>query len=372
VDGDGNRVKGTVGSTTTVYIGNYFEWTGSTMKKYYYQGSFRVAMRTGTSSPQYLLSDHLGSTEFTLSSSGTKQAELRYKAWGETRYTYGSTPTTFRYTGQRQESSLGGVEGLYYYGARWYDSSLGRFNQADTIVPDPYNPLDWDRYSYVRNNPVRYTDPSGHCIGVLAIVCVVVGGILLFGLLPGDSRIYESSPSQDPVLQLLLGLTLLSGGGGFPTLGRYLMQDGDPSNEIVALNQSTSQNANISTSSVTLSEEMVQSYAGISTINPTSQEVVLGLYRNGQGYTAMAEARGASYLNMPADLYSTITSTEFWKVNQQFLQNAINKDKIFILETPFSEAIKLTSTYLYQELIYLLSHGYEYVVEDGVEKLVPK
>jgi YD repeat-containing protein len=37
-DGDGNRVKGVVDSITTVYIGNYFEWTGSTstIKKYYY------------------------------------------------------------------------------------------------------------------------------------------------------------------------------------------------------------------------------------------------------------------------------------------------------------------------------------------------
>jgi hypothetical protein len=34
--------------------------------------------------------------------------------------------------------------------------------QADSIIPDPYNPLDFDRYSYVRNNPVCYSDPSGH------------------------------------------------------------------------------------------------------------------------------------------------------------------------------------------------------------------
>jgi hypothetical protein len=199
-----------------------------------------------------------------------------------------------------------------------------------------------------------------------------VGGALLFGLLPGDSRIYESPPGHDPVLQLLLGLTLLSGGGGLPTLGRYVMQDGDPTNEFVALNQSASQNVSVGNSGVVLSEELVQSYAEISTINPGSQEVVLGLYRAGQGYTAMAEARGASYLNMPIDLYNKIASTDFWKVNQQFLQNAIDKGKIFILETSFSEAIKLKSTYLYRELEYLLTHGYEYVVENGVEKLVPK
>ena len=33
---------------------------------------------------------------------------------------------------------------------------------TNTIIPDPYNPLDWNRYSYARYNPVKYTDPTGH------------------------------------------------------------------------------------------------------------------------------------------------------------------------------------------------------------------
>jgi hypothetical protein len=49
-----------------------------------------------------------------------------------------------------------------YYGARYYDAALGRFVQADTIVPNPANPQDLNRYAYVRNNPLRYTDPSGY------------------------------------------------------------------------------------------------------------------------------------------------------------------------------------------------------------------
>ena len=41
-------------------------------------------------------------------------------------------------------------------------SYLNQFTQPDTIVPDPSNPQDWNRYSYVTNNPVKYNDPSGH------------------------------------------------------------------------------------------------------------------------------------------------------------------------------------------------------------------
>lgn len=42
-------------------------------------------------------------------------------------------------------------------------SYLNHFTQPDTIVPDPGNSQDYDRYAYARNNPIKYTDPSGHC-----------------------------------------------------------------------------------------------------------------------------------------------------------------------------------------------------------------
>ena len=47
-----------------------------------------------------------------------------------------------------------------YYGARWYDPSLGRFTQADTIIPEGVQ--GYDRYAYTNNNPINYVDPSGH------------------------------------------------------------------------------------------------------------------------------------------------------------------------------------------------------------------
>ena len=97
---DGNRVKSVLNGVTTYYVDTHFEWTGSTstMIKYYYAGGQRVAMRVGSNAPSFLLGDHLGSTAITASSTGSKVAELRYHPWGGTRYTSGTTPTSYQYT----------------------------------------------------------------------------------------------------------------------------------------------------------------------------------------------------------------------------------------------------------------------------------
>jgi RHS repeat-associated protein len=199
----------------------------------YYSGSTLVAMppkitagdRTGSSTLNYMLGDHpslslgtgLGSTAITTDSNGEYFAEIRYYPWGTERYTYGTTPTSYHFTGQRLEDDIG----LYYYGARWYDPSIMRFVQPDPIIPRigeggslngigyvpyenysalvvdyhetqfleqlnsenriklqnqqvslspvPKNVQAFDRYAYSLNNPVKYTDPSGHCIWDLCI-----------------------------------------------------------------------------------------------------------------------------------------------------------------------------------------------------------
>ena len=171
----------TSGGTTTVYIGNYFEWTGSTatMKSYYYAGGTRVAMRTGTpvaGTVNYLLGNHLGSTSLTLDSVGNRlntNMELRYYPYGVPRYTAGTTPTTFNFTGQRKDSG----SGLLFYAARWYDPVVGRFLQADTIVPSPGEPQSLNRYSYVGNRPTVYRDPTGHMACGDTDNCAGGGGI---------------------------------------------------------------------------------------------------------------------------------------------------------------------------------------------------
>jgi RHS repeat-associated protein len=62
------------------------------------------------------------------------------------------------FTGQREMVGLV----IYHYNARFYSPYINQFLSADTIVPNPPNPQDLNRFSYVRNNPLKYTDPTGH------------------------------------------------------------------------------------------------------------------------------------------------------------------------------------------------------------------
>jgi RHS repeat-associated protein len=156
-DGDGKRVLSIEGGTTTVFIGNYFEWTGTAANavRYYYAGTTRLAMRRGSGNVTWLLGDHLGSTS--VSYDGTNELHQGYKPWGETRF--GGVPTGYQFTGQYRQASLG----LDFFNARWYDSTLSRWISPDSIVPLAIQGTQaLDRYAYINNSPVNYNDPSGH------------------------------------------------------------------------------------------------------------------------------------------------------------------------------------------------------------------
>ncbi len=125
--------------------------------KYYTFGGQKVAMRQG-SEVYYLGGDHLGSTSLTTDSTGGVVSEVRYRPYGEVRWSNGTSVTDFGFTSQRNEASFG----LLDYNARYYSAVLGRFVSPDSIVPDPSSSGGFNRYRYTRNNPLRYTDPSGH------------------------------------------------------------------------------------------------------------------------------------------------------------------------------------------------------------------
>jgi RHS repeat-associated protein len=108
----------------------------------------------------YYLGDHLGSSNVMTDRNGVVVEHYEYSAFGLSKC--GGSGSAFqvsnRFTGQIADEETG----LYYYNSRYYDPVLGRFIQADTIVPGAANPQNLNRYTYVNNNPLKYIDPSGH------------------------------------------------------------------------------------------------------------------------------------------------------------------------------------------------------------------
>jgi RHS repeat-associated protein len=160
-NGDGNRVKKIVRGSpdeTTLYVNKYYEKniTNSEVTTSYYLGSKLIAQRKGTTL-SYVLQDHLGSTSATASDAGVGTSTITYFPFGSVRATTGTVPTDKKFTSQRLDQT-----GLYFYNARYYDATIGRFISADTIVSDIFNPQTLNRYSYCINNPLKYVDPSGH------------------------------------------------------------------------------------------------------------------------------------------------------------------------------------------------------------------
>jgi RHS repeat-associated protein len=106
---------------------------------------------------RFVHQDSLSSTSLTTSSNGDVVASVKYFPFGGTRSQSGTLDTDKLFTGQRLDDT-----GLYYYNARYYDATIGRFIRADTIVQNYMNPQTLNRYSYCLNNPLKYVDPSGH------------------------------------------------------------------------------------------------------------------------------------------------------------------------------------------------------------------
>ncbi len=108
---------------------------------------------------------------------GSVVQRFDYAAFGSETFALNpNLPFDPRFTGQTYDLDTG----LYYYRARYYDPALARFISPDTMVPDPTTPHSYNRYTYVRNNPLRWVDPSGHT-----------------DLQPGDPVDYDKFPSFD-------------------------------------------------------------------------------------------------------------------------------------------------------------------------------
>jgi len=166
-DADSERLSKvtTVGaaSSTTICLNNLWEETlDGAVKRYYALNGQTIAVRDSAmgDAVSYLHGDQLGSVGLATTTSGQASAQF-FKPWGTSRGG-GIGATSLNFTRQHLDST-----GLLYYHARYYDPALARFLSPDTVTADPGDPQQLNRYSYVRNNPVRYNDPSGHCLGWL-------------------------------------------------------------------------------------------------------------------------------------------------------------------------------------------------------------
>ena len=92
-----------------------------------------------------------------LTKDGQAVASSRYNLYGARKTSTDTTGNPFAYNGEARDDT-----GLDYLRARYYDSQGGTFLTEDSYPGEETDPLSQNRYSYVQNNPVNYTDPSGH------------------------------------------------------------------------------------------------------------------------------------------------------------------------------------------------------------------
>jgi RHS repeat-associated protein len=162
--------------TTTLYFdafGVHAELvTNATLqwKDYLMVGGALIGMRTvqsGGVTTRYFHTDNLGSIAVITDETGAVAERLSYDAWGKRRNPTGAddpsghitSQTTRGFTGQEELDDVG----LVHLNGRVYDPLIGRMMSADPFVPDPLNGQTWNRYSYVINNPLAFTDPNGYC-----------------------------------------------------------------------------------------------------------------------------------------------------------------------------------------------------------------
>ena len=147
----------------------------------------RIAKKQGTD-VYYFHKDHLGSSIAITNASGNELETTEYLPYGSNRTHWAQTAdiSDYKFTDQELDTSTN----LYNYDARLYDPVTGRFISPDSMIPDVYNPQSLNRYSYCLNNPLIYTDPSGHFVLVELGVVVLLAG---FGLLSGMAMLQNDT-----------------------------------------------------------------------------------------------------------------------------------------------------------------------------------
>lgn len=167
-------------TTTTLYLGNleYLTHENGTDEVRQYLGGavlrtsiFNASGERTSVQTQYLLKDHLGSVNAIVNANGTLNQAMAFDPWGKRRnaltwqdlnadsWFVNRGPITNRgFTGHQMVDEMD----IIHMNGRIYDPGIARFLQADPFVQAPFHSASLNRYSYVWNNPLNATDPSGY------------------------------------------------------------------------------------------------------------------------------------------------------------------------------------------------------------------
>jgi RHS repeat-associated protein len=165
-DGDGRRVAKASGTPYKLYWydtgGNVLAETGadgSNPTEYIFFGGRRIARRDSSGAAVYYLSDMLGSSRVVADSNGNLLDDCDFLPYGQTNCFASSSGNHYLFTGKEGDSETGND----YFGARFYESNLGRFVSVDPTRLSAFidDPQTWNRYSYAHNNPLEYVDSNG-------------------------------------------------------------------------------------------------------------------------------------------------------------------------------------------------------------------
>lgn len=160
---------------TRIHVGSYYEKeivdTLTSEIHYIYGGEGVVAVHKknsdNTSELNYWYKDHIGSVSVITNDLGAILEELSYDAWGKRRNTdWTPIQTVEPFSPLKTPRGFTGHEHIDLFdlinmNGRIYDPVIGRFIQPDPNVQDITDLQNLNRYSYVLNNPLSYTDPSG-------------------------------------------------------------------------------------------------------------------------------------------------------------------------------------------------------------------
>jgi RHS repeat-associated protein len=141
---------------------------GTLIERYLYGDSTDSVLaveRDGTMS--WSLADRQGSVVDLVDEDGTVLNHFVYDSFGNRTQT-SEVEFRYGYTGRELDRETG----LYYYRARYYDASVGRFISED---PMGFGAGDTNLYRYVFNNATNYTDPSGQIVPLIAAGMVAMG-----------------------------------------------------------------------------------------------------------------------------------------------------------------------------------------------------